>query len=571
MEPCQHPRYVEKMLAKVLIANRGEIALRIVRACRDLGVASVAVFSDADRECRFVREADESVHIGPAPARQSYLDIDKLIDAARRSGADSLHPGYGFLSENADLARAVAAAGLTFIGPPADVIESLGSKLETRRIMEAAGVPVLPGTGALGEDDDVAALAREVGFPLLVKPSGGGGGRGMRLVEEAAEIVEAVETARRESASSFTDSAVYLERLLSDGRHIEVQILADAQGNVVHVGNRDCSLQRRHQKVVEEAPAPGLSAEQYERVCSLAVAAARAAGYVNAGTVEFLFDGEEFYILEVNTRIQVEHCVSEAVSGIDLVAEQVRIAGGEALSIAQADVHLRGHAIECRLYAEDPARNFAPDSGTITDARFPAGPWVREDRGFDIGDAITPYYDGMLAKLVVWGPDRSTAIARTLRALHEYHVEGVSTNVEVLRWLVDGDAFRDVRMDTGYIERELRPEALPQRQSQPNARWTRATPVVPATAVGGSMRAQPVSLFHYHRQSHGVDQEYLIHVVPRGAEFEAIPLSPADQRWPRPQCRRRGATIEAALDALIDEVLEVQMADEIFRDLAVTY
>ena len=565
------------MLEKVLIANRGEIALRVVRACRDLGVASVAVYSDADRGCRFVTEADEAVHIGPAPARQSYLAIDKLIAAAKEAGADSLHPGYGFLSENAALAQAVEEAGLSFIGPPAKVIAALGSKLETRRIMEAAGVPVMPGTGALSESDDVEALAAQVGFPLLVKPSGGGGGRGMRLVEDPGELSEAVESARRESASSFTDSAVYLERLMRDGRHVEVQILADSHGHVVHVGNRDCSMQRRHQKVVEEAPAPGLTPQQHTRVCALAVAAARAAGYVNAGTVEFLYDGEEFFILEVNTRIQVEHCVSEAISSIDLVAEQLRIAGGAELSLRQEDIVLRGHAIECRLYSEDPAKNFAPDAGTITAARFPAGPWVREDRGFEVGDEITPYYDGMLAKLVVWGPDRSTAIARTMRALHEYSIEGVSTNVEVLRWIVGGEAFRELRLDTGYIERELRAEDLSpgaQRsvaQSRPDTTRARVTPVIQPAAIGGSMRAQPVGLFHYHRRSHGVDQEYLIHVVKRGANFEAIPLSPADQRWPRKSCRRQSHSIEAALDALIDQVLDIQMPDEIFRDLGVTF
>jgi acetyl-CoA carboxylase biotin carboxylase subunit len=337
------------MLKKVLIANRGEIALRVIRACRDLGIASVAVYSDADKDLPFVALADERVHVGPAPAMQSYLVIDKLIAAAKQVGADSVHPGYGFLSENPKLARAVVEAGLTFIGPSADVIEKLGSKLGVRRMMREAGVPVSPGSDGPASVDEARKIAEQVGYPLIVKPSGGGGGRGMRIVKNADELEAALETSRREAARSFGDSDVYVEKLITHARHIEVQIMADAHGHTVHVGDRDCTMQRRHQKVIEEAPAPNMTDAQHDRVRSLAVRACQAAGYVNAGTVEFLFDGKEFYLLEINTRIQVEHCVSEAVSSIDLVAEQLRVASGEPLSFTQEQVVLRGAAIESRV------------------------------------------------------------------------------------------------------------------------------------------------------------------------------------------------------------------------------
>lgn len=450
------------MLRKVLIANRGEIALRVIRACRDLGIQSVAVYSEVDAKLPFVRAADEAVLIGPPPAKESYLSIDKLIAAAKQTGADALHPGYGFLSENAALPRACAESGITFVGPSAEVIESLGSKLGTREIMAKAGVPTAPGTKAA--TSDIAALQREcerIGYPVLVKPSGGGGGRGMRVVHKPEDLEKALEASRREASSAFGDSELYVEKVIGHARHIEVQVIADAHGNAVHVGDRDCSMQRRHQKVIEEAPAPNLSPELHDKVCSLAVKAIKAAGYVNAGTVEFLYDGKgEFYVLEVNTRIQVEHCVTEVASGIDLVAEQLRIAGGEPLSFKQQDVKLGFAAIEARIYAEDPRRKFFPNPGKITFAHFPAGPWVREDRGYESGDEVSPYYDGMIAKLIVWGPTRELAIARLRRALHEYRLEGLKNNVEFLRWLVATDAFRDVTFDIGFIEREFKPELL---------------------------------------------------------------------------------------------------------------
>jgi acetyl-CoA carboxylase biotin carboxylase subunit len=570
------------MLKKVLVANRAEIAQRVIRACRDLGVPCVAAYSEADRKLRYVEEADEAIEIGPAPALESYLSIKRVIEAAQKVGADSIHPGYGFLAENPGLARAARDAGLVFIGPPAEVIEALGSKLNTRRIMIEAGVPVLPGTEALEDPAEVASAAAEIGYPVLIKPSGGGGGRGMRVVEGPEELERSLEASKREAERSFKDSLVYVEKFLGAARHVEVQVLADTHGNVIHVGDRDCSMQRRHQKVIEESPAPGLSDEQHERVRSLAVRAARAAGYHNAGTVEFLFDGkDDFYLLEVNTRIQVEHCATEATSGIDLVAEQIRIASGERLSIRQEDVVLRGTAIECRIYAEDPSRNFAPSVGRITAARFPAGPWVREDRGFEPGDQITPYYDGMLGKLIVWGPTRDIAIARTLRALGEYRFAGIRTNVSLLRWLVDSSAFRELAFDTKFMEREVRAELLPPdppfevpEEPATEAAASRAEPVAaaPAPRAVAASHARKVDLYLYQRTTPGVEFDYLIHVVPGpDGGVQAIPLAPGDRRWADPADRRAGPTAEEAVAALVREVLEQKMPDEIFPEITVSY
>ena len=557
------------MLEKVLVANRAEIAMRVIRACRDLGISSVAVYSEADRDLRYVAAADEAVEIGPARAQDSYLAIDRIVAAARQTGADAVHPGYGFLAENPALARAVSDAGLVFVGPPADVIEALGSKLRTRQIMRDAGVPVLPGADAALETGEAAALAAEIGYPVLVKPSGGGGGRGMRVVESEAGLARALEVARREAGSAFGDSEVYLEKLLLGARHIEVQVLADAYGNVVHLGDRDCSAQRRHQKVVEEAPAPDLSPAQHERVRSLARKGVSAAGYVNAGTVEFLYDGNEFYVLEVNTRIQVEHGVSEAISGIDIVAEQLRIAAGQALSFSQSDVELRGCAIECRVYAEDPKKKFAPSVGTITAARSPSGPWVREERSFEAGDRVTPYYDGMLAKLVVWGPTREVAIARTLRALLEYRIVGVKTNVAFLRWLIGCEAFRQVRCHTRFVEDEFDPAQLEEPLEAPAPQ-----PPAPAPAAAPQAGRHPlrVEVFYYQRDAHGVQCDYLIHAVPlRQGGFEAVPLSPVSQRWADPKQRRQAGTPDEAVDRLVREVLEQLLPDQIFPELKMSY
>ncbi len=556
------------MLEKVLVANRAEIALRVIRACRDLGIRSVAVYSEADRDLRYVGEADEAVEIGPARPQDSYLAIDKIVAAATRSGADAVHPGYGFLSENPALARAVSDAGLVFVGPPAEVIEALGSKLRTRALMREAGVPVLPGSDAPLEAEEAAGLAEKLGYPVLVKPSGGGGGRGMRVVRSEAGLARALEAARREAASSFGDSDVYLEKLLVGARHVEVQVLGDTHGNIVHIGDRDCSVQRRHQKVVEEAPAPGLTAAQHERVRSLAVKAVSAAGYVNAGTVEFLFDGNEFYALEVNTRIQVEHGVSEAISGIDIVVEQLRVAAGEPLSFSQSEVELRGCAIECRVYAEDPKKKFAPSAGSITAARFPSGPWVREERSFEAGDRITPYYDGMLAKLVVWGATREVAIARTLRALREYRIAGIKTNVAFLRWLVDCEAFREARCHTRFIEDEFDPAALEEPLEPPAPQLAAPAPI----AAPPTGQARRVEVFFSQRDAQGIKCDYLIHAVPlRQGVFEAVPLSPSSQRWAEPERRRQGTTPAQAVDKLVLEVLERLLPDQIFPELKMSF
>jgi acetyl/propionyl-CoA carboxylase alpha subunit len=407
-------------IRRLLVANRGEIAVRIFRTCRELGIETIAVAAPDDVGALHVRAADQVVEIA------GYLHSEEHTRAAKTSGADAIHPGYGFLAENADFAEAVDAAGLTWIGPPPEALRAGGDKLAAKRIAREAGVPVLP-------DGD----PEEIGFPLLVKAAAGGGGRGMRVVRSPAELADARAAAEREAAGAFGDGSLYLERYLERPRHVEVQLLADTHGTVVALGERECSVQRRHQKLLEETPSPAFDDATRARFAEAACRIAERVGYVNAGTVEFLFDGKDFFLLEINTRIQVEHCVSEAVSSIDLVAEQLRIASGEPLSMSQAEVVLRGSAIETRVYAEDPLNKFMPCPGRITAARFPTGPWVREDRGFEAGGEITPYYDGMIAKLVVWGPTRDMAIARTLRALREYEVEGIRTNLKLLRWLVE--------------------------------------------------------------------------------------------------------------------------------------
>jgi acetyl-CoA carboxylase biotin carboxylase subunit len=570
------------VLKKVLVANRAEIALRIIRACRDLGVSSVAIHSEADRGLRYVTEADEAVEVGAAPPSESYLAIDRILEAANKTGADSIHPGYGFLAENHRFARATIEAGLVFIGPPASVIESLGSKLETRRLMIEAGVPVVPGGDAAERIEDAQRQAAEIGYPVVIKPSLGGGGRGMRIVAAPEKLADALGAARREAGRAFASSEVYIEKLLPCARHIEVQIIGDAHGNLVHVGDRDCSLQRRYQKVLEEAPAPSLTDEQREHVRSLAVQTARAAGYVSAGTVEFLYDGEQnFYLLEVNTRVQVEHAVTEVISGIDLVTEQIRIASGEPLSFRQEDVTLRGAAIECRVYAEDPLRSFVSSPGRITAVRAPAGPWVREERSYDVGDEVTPYYDGLIAKLVVWGPTREIARARTRRALAEYRFSGIATNVTFLRWLTDSEAFRHHDYDTRFVEREFHPDLLssePPHEAPPpsaappmQASVPRPSPA-PALSRGPESGAVRAELFIYHRRSGGLDYVFHIQTVPTGrGDFEAVPVSPRGQRWAPHTNRRKARTPEEAVDTLVREVLERKTPDEIFPETAMPY
>ncbi len=443
----------------VLVANRGEIAVRVIRTLRALGIRSVAVYSDADTDARHVREADEAVRIGPAPARQSYLSVRHLVDAARLTGAQAVHPGYGFLAENVAFVRACADAGLVFIGPSAHAVEVMGDKIRAKRTVAAAGVPVVPGRAEPGmSDDDLLAAADEVGYPVLVKPSAGGGGKGMRLVTGPAALRGELAAARREAAASFGDGTVFLERFVARPRHIEVQILGDAHGHVIHLGERECSLQRRHQKIIEEAPSPLLDAAARDRIGAAAVDVARAVGYTGAGTVEFIVGADDpgrFYFMEMNTRLQVEHPVTEMVTGIDLVAEQLRIAAGRPLTIIQDGVRLTGHAIEGRVYAEDPAQGFLPTGGTVVALHEPAGDSIRVDSGLAEGAWVGTDYDPMLAKVIAWGPDRTTALARLDAALARTAVLGVGTNVAFLRALLAHPGVIAGRLDTGLVEREL--------------------------------------------------------------------------------------------------------------------
>jgi acetyl-CoA carboxylase biotin carboxylase subunit len=441
---------------RLLIANRGEIAVRIIRACRELGVESVAVYSDADRAAPHVRLADAAVRIGPAAASESYLRIPAILDAARASGADAVHPGYGFLAENAAFARACAEAGLTFVGPPADVIERMGSKLAARELMETAGVPIVPGQRPADQSEaGVRAAADAVGLPLLIKASAGGGGKGMRTVRETGEIDEAIAAARREALAAFGNGTLYVERLIERPRHVEVQILADRHGHIVHLFERECSVQRRHQKVIEETPSPVLTPALRARMGEAAVAAARAAGYVNAGTIEFLLAGDgdaaTFYFLEMNTRLQVEHPVTEAVTGVDLVRAQIAVASGDPLPWPQASLTQRGHAIECRVYAEDPDHGFLPQAGRLLAFRVPEGPGIRVDAGVREGDEVSVHYDPLLAKLIAYGETREAAIDRAIAALRRFAVLGIRSNVSFLLRILRHERFRRGDVHTGFL------------------------------------------------------------------------------------------------------------------------
>jgi acetyl-CoA carboxylase biotin carboxylase subunit len=444
------------MFHKILIANRGEIAARIIRACRDLGVAPVAVFSEADRGALHVRMADEAYCIGPAASNQSYLDIESVIKATKQSGAAAVHPGYGFLAENAEFARAVASAGLTFIGPSPDAMDTMGSKTSARRAAIAAGVPIVPGTTeSLQTYEAARAAALSIGYPVMLKAAAGGGGKGMRQVTKESELHSAFETAQSEAAAAFGDGALYLEKLVERPRHIEIQVFADAHGNVVHLGERECSIQRRHQKVIEECPSPIDDLSLRQRMGEAAIRIARAVNYVGAGTVEFLFSdvSGDFYFLEMNTRLQVEHPVTELVTGFDLVREQITVAAGARLSFDQGDVSWRGHAIECRIYAEDPDNNFFPSPGQITFLRRPSGPGIRDDSGVSEGDEVSIHYDSMISKLAAWGRTRMEAIDRMRRALDEYAVGGIKTTLPLFRQIVRDEEFIKGRLDTGFIAR----------------------------------------------------------------------------------------------------------------------
>lgn len=445
------------MFNKVLVANRGEIAVRIIRACRELGMETVAVFSEADRQALHVRYADEAYYLGPAPARDSYLRIDKIIEIAHKSGAGAIHPGYGFLAERPDFAEACEQEGLVFIGPKPRAIATMGDKTQARATVHASGVPVVPGTESECSefDEDLLAEAPGIGFPLMIKARAGGGGKGMRVVNNIEEMPPLLAAARREAEASFGDGSVYLERLLMEARHIEIQILADQDGNTIHLGERECSLQRRHQKLLEECPSPFIDTDDNlrHRMGQVAVQAARSVGYTNAGTVEFLVDKDKnFYFLEMNTRLQVEHPITEMVTGVDIVKEQIRIARGRSLRYSQEDIQWKGWAIECRINAEDPYNNFLPSTGRITVSQLPTGPGVRVDSGVYPGFEITPYYDSMLSKLVVWGETRAESILRMRRALEEYRLIGVKNNLPFHQRLMDSVRFMGGQFDTRFIE-----------------------------------------------------------------------------------------------------------------------
>jgi len=458
------------LFRKVLVANRGEIAVRVLRTCRVMGIPTVAVYSEADRTSRHVREADEAVAIGPAEALRSYLSIDRVLAAARGTGAEAVHPGYGFLSQSGDFADAVRDDGLVFVGPPGDVHRRMGDKAASRRLMAAAGVPVLPGyDGDEQADERLLAEARRVGWPLMIKPSRGGGGKGMRVVPAEAGFRDALAASRREARAAFGDDAVVLERFVERPRHVEVQVMADGGGRVVHLGERECSIQRRHQKVVEETPSPALDPARREALCAAGVAAACAAGYVNAGTVEFLLSPDgSFSFLEMNTRLQVEHPVTEAVAGLDLVRMQLEVAAGRPLSLRQEDVVRRGHALECRLYAEDPQHDDLPSPGRVLHLSEPEGPGIRVDSGLDVGAEVTVHYDPLLSKIVAWGGGRGEAIERMRDALRRTVVLGVVTNLARLRAIVEHPAFVAGELHTGFIEEhlsELSPRPCPPPQA----------------------------------------------------------------------------------------------------------
>ena len=494
------------MFRKILIANRGEIAVRVIRACHEMGIAAVAVYSDVDRAALHVRKADEAYPIGAPAAAESYLNIQKLLDVATRSGAEAIHPGYGFLSENAKFARACADAGVKFIGPTGAAMDAMGSKTQARQAMERAGVPIVPGTcRGLESVEQAEEVAARIGYPVMLKAAAGGGGKGMRLVHEPADLKSALEGARSEVERSFGDSEVYIEKAIVNPRHIEMQILADEHGNTVYLGERECSIQRRHQKVVEEAPSPVVDADMRRRMGEVAVRVAQAAGYTNAGTIEFLVDAQKnFYFLEMNTRLQVEHPVTELVTGLDLVHLQIRIAAGERLPFTQSDVQIRGHAIECRIYAEDPDNNYFPSPGKITLLLAPSGPGIRRDSGMYEGWTVPMDYDPLLAKLIGYGSDREQAIGRLTRALNEYFVGGIKTNISLFRRILSDAGFQSGKLDTGYLDRLLKTKAPEERREDANVAAIAAglfAVLDPETAIAGNGSANHASAVSHWKKS----------------------------------------------------------------------
>ncbi len=447
------------MFKKILIANRGEIAVRIAKACKELGITSVVVYSDADKNSLHVRVADEAYHIGNASATESYLNIDKIISLAKKVNVDAIHPGYGFFSENAEFIRKVNENGIKFIGPSAESVEMMGNKTSARTIMKENSISIVPGTTEpITSTSEAIEIVKEIGLPVMIKASAGGGGKGMRKVDTFNELEASIERAQNESKKSFGNSEVYIEKFIENPKHIEVQILADEYGNYIHLFERECSVQRRHQKVIEEAPSSSLTEDLRKKVTDEAIQAAKACNYYNAGTVEFLYDQKDnFYFLEMNTRLQVEHPVTEMISGVDIVKEQIKIAAGEKLKIKQDDLKINGFAIECRIYAEDVDNNFAPSIGEILHHRLPSGPGIRVDRGIDVLSGVSIYYDPMLSKLICWGKDRDEAIARTNRALGEYQIAGVKTNINFFYWILEHPKFLDSSFDNNFLENEFMP------------------------------------------------------------------------------------------------------------------
>jgi acetyl-CoA carboxylase biotin carboxylase subunit len=470
------------MFRKLLIANRGEIAVRIIRACRELGVGTVAVYSEADRRALHVRYADEAYPIGPALARDSYLSIDRILEAARESEAEAIHPGYGFLAENPDFAVACAEAGFTFVGPPASAIAAMGDKVRARHLMQRAGVPVIAGTDTDLRDDEILRQAVTIGFPLFIKAAAGGGGKGMRLVQGPDELERSLGAARREARKAFGDDRVYLEKAIQGARHVEIQVLADSRGEVIHLGERECSIQRRHQKLVEEAPSPAVDEDLRQHMGEVARRAAAAVGYTNAGTVEFLLGRDRsFYFLEMNTRLQVEHPVTESITGVDMVAEQLRIAAGAPLRYRQEDIQIKGWAVECRLTAEDPFNDFLPATGRIIRLFQPSGPGIRVDSGIHEGSEVSLFYDPLLAKLVAWGNSREEAIQRMRGALREYRIVGVDTSLPFHRWVMGHEAFLRGEYDTSFLARHF-PAVEPDRAAY------RHLAAIAATLLGHQQR-----------------------------------------------------------------------------------
>ncbi len=444
------------MISKVLIANRGEIAVRIIRACKELGLKTVAVYSKADKEALFVKMADEKYCIGPAPSNKSYLNIPAIITAATLSKADAIHPGYGFLAENSKFAQVCKRCGIKFIGPEPDVIDAMGDKVSARRLMKKARVPVVPGSKSAVKSIRAAyRIANTIGYPVIIKAAAGGGGKGMKVVYDEKELEKAYLIARSEAELSFGNSEVYIEKFIENPKHIEIQIVADEFGNVIHLGERECSIQRKHQKIIEEAPSPAITEELRKKMGKVAVHAAKSIGYTNVGTIEFLYSNGNFYFMEMNTRLQVEHPITESVTGFDLVKAQLLIAAGEKLAVKQKDIKIRGHSIECRINAEDPDKNFLPSPGKIEELMLPDGPGVRFDGGIYQGYTIPPTYDSMIGKLIVYDFDRKGAIARMKRALNELHIKGIKTNVELHKKILDNKVFRKSTYDTHFLEKEI--------------------------------------------------------------------------------------------------------------------